>query len=214
MSTGLLIVGAGGHGKVVADSALQQACWEKLAFLDDAPERGEAIVGLPVLGGLPSAAGLRDSYPNIVVAIGDARRRLQLMRQFEALGFKLPVIRHPAATVSPFARLGEGCVVFAESVINADADLGSGCIVNTGATIDHDCVLADGVHVSPGANLGGGVRIGKASWIGIGACVRECIAIGDHVIVGAGAAVVDDVDNGLTVVGVPAAVLSTHNNRP
>jgi len=213
MSGGLLIIGAGGHGKVVADTARQQGPWKNLAFLDDDPRLTGTIVGLPVLGALQATAGLRHEYPDAVVAIGNAELRLRLMDDLRQQGFKLPVVQHPSASISPFAALQEGCVVFAQSAINADTTLGRGCIVNTGATIDHDCVLADGVHVSPGAHLAGGVRIGRASSIGIGACLRENIVIGAQVTVGAGAAVVHDVENNQTVVGVPAASIARPGGR-
>jgi sugar O-acyltransferase (sialic acid O-acetyltransferase NeuD family) len=214
MSEGLLIIGAGGHGKVVADAAHQQGAWKNLAFLDDDPRLTGTIVGRPVLGVLQATAELRHEYPDAVVAIGSAELRLRLMDDLRRQGFKLPVVQHPSASISPFAALQEGCVVFAQSAINADTTLGRGCIVNTGATIDHDCAIADGVHVSPGAHLAGGVRIGRASWIGIGACVRENIVVGGQVTVGAGAAVVKDVEQGLTVVGVPAASITPMGGRP
>jgi sugar O-acyltransferase (sialic acid O-acetyltransferase NeuD family) len=207
MSNGLLIIGAGGHGKVVADAARQQGKWARLAFLDDNPRLAGPILGLPLLGGSQAAAGLRREYADVVVAIGNADRRLGLIEELGRQGFELPVIQHPSASISPFATLQEGCVVFAQSAINADTVLGRGCIVNTGATVDHDCILADGVHVSPGAHLAGGVRVGRSSWIGIGACVRENIVVGDGVTVAAGAAVIADIENKLTVAGVPAAAI-------
>jgi len=208
MSRGLLIVGAGGHGKVVADAAREQGQWTRLAFLDDNPRLAGPIVGLPLLGGVKAAAGLRHEYRDVVVAIGNTDRRLGLIEELGRQGFKPAVVCHPSASISPFATLHPGCVVFAQSAINADAVLGRGCIVNTGATIDHDCVLADGVHLSPGAHLAGGVTVGHGAWIGIGACVRENVIIGEAVIVGAGAAVVDNIDADLTVIGVPAKPLS------
>lgn len=208
MTGGLLIVGAGGHGKVVADAALQQAGWKKVAFLDDAYPETDRAIGLAVLGKTDLAERLLSDFPDAVVAIGNAEIRLDLLERLEHLGFRLPVIQHPEATVSPYARVQAGSVIFAQGVINPDAKLGQGCIVNTAATIDHDCRLAAGVHVAPGAHVGGGVRIGRKSWIGIGACVREYIAIGEHVTVAAGAAVVSDVPDHQIVAGVPAITVS------
>lgn len=207
MTGGLLVVGAGGHGKVVADAALLQGGWNKLAFLDDAHPAIERAVGLTVLGKTELAARLLADYPDAVVAIGNADIRLDLLEQLARAGFHLPVIRHPGATVSPHARVGAGSVIFAQGVINADAQLGEGCIVNTAATVDHDCALAAGVHVAPGAHVGGGVRVGTKTWIGIGSCVREYICIGEHVTIAAGAAVVSDVPDEQTVAGVPAGII-------
>jgi len=203
MKDALLILGAGGHGKVVADAALLQGQWSEIAFLDNAPP-AQAVLGLPVLDGSQPLARLRERYGSAAVAIGDADRRMARLDELQREGFELPLIQHPSAIVSPFAELEAGCVVFANSVINAGSRLGRGCILNTAASIDHDCTLGDGVHIAPGARIAGGVRIGARSWIGIGACVREYIAIGDNVTVGAGAAVVNDVAAGRIVRGVPA----------
>lgn len=208
MTEGLLIVGAGGHGKVVADAALKQGNWEHVAFLDDAyPATGQAI-GLDVLGKTDRAERLLADYPDAAVAIGNADIRLNLLERLERLGFGLPVIQHPGATISPHARIQAGSVIFAQGVVNPDAELGRGCIVNTGATVDHDCRLDAGVHIAPGAHVGGGVQIGARSWIGIGACIRQYIFIGTRVTVAAGAAVVSDVPDEQIVAGVPATVIS------
>jgi sugar O-acyltransferase (sialic acid O-acetyltransferase NeuD family) len=205
---GLLIVGAGGHGKVVADAALRQGGWNKIAFLDDAYPETDQAIGLAVLGKTDRAEQLLPDYPDAAVAIGNADIRLELLDRLEQLGFRLPVIKHPRATVSPHARIQAGSVIFAQGVINPDAELGRGCIVNTAATVDHDCRLGAGVHVAPGAHVGGGVRIGRKSWIGIGACIRQYIAIGAEVTIAAGAAVVSDVPDERTVAGVPATLIT------
>ena len=206
---GLLIIGAGGHGKVVADSALEQGDWERIAFLDDLYPELTEVLGWPVLGKVSDAERYMNDYPDMVIAVGNNQRRMELLDTVRELAFGLPVICHPSAVISHTAIIGPGCVMFANSVVNPDARLGDGCIVNTGATIDHDCVLADGVHVSPGAHLGGAVVVGRTSWIGIGASVRELTVIGERVLVGAGAAVVGDVPDGVTVTGVPAEIART-----
>jgi len=208
VTDGLLIVGAGGHGKVVADAALEQGSWKRIAFLDDAYPAARQAIGLAVLGKMDKAERLLATYPDAAVAIGNADIRLDLLERLERLGFRLPVIRHPDATVSPHARIQSGCVIFAQGVVNPDAELDRGCIVNTAASVDHDCRLGAGVHVAPGAHIGGGVRVGERSWIGIGASVREYLAIGARVTVAAGAAVVSDVPDEQIVAGVPAAVIA------
>lgn len=198
----LAILGASGHGKVVADTA--ELLGYEVVFFDDAWPRLEANGHWPVIGDTQKLLELAKEFAGAVVAIGNNKIRLDRMTQLRETGFELPVLVHPQACVSRYAELGEGTVVFAGVVVNAGACIGSGVILNTGCTVDHDCVLGDGVHVSPGANLAGGVQVGARSWVGISSSVRQQICLGADVVVGAGAAVVKDVADAVTVVGVPA----------
>jgi len=199
----LLILGGGGHGRVVAEIA-RALGFGAIAWLDDDP----AAAG--VLGPLSRCddAALRREYLQALVAIGQPQLRLHWLDQLQQLGYACPPLVHPAAWVSPTAQLGAGTVVMPQAAVMAGAQLGQGCIVNTGATVDHDCDLADGVHVCPGAHLAGAVVVGRGSWIGIGASVIQGRCIGQGVTVGAGAAVVHDLADGVTAVGVPARVLT------
>ena len=199
----LAIFGASGHGKVVADAAIA-AGWDEVVFFDDAWPTLAAVGPWAVSGATAELVRDRGDFEGVTVAIGNNSIRLDKMRQIEAAGIPLLSILHPASTVSPYAAIGAGTVVFAGGVVNAFAHLGKGCIVNTGATIDHDCLFADGVHASPGAHVGGQVIVGAATWIGIGACIRQCVSIGENVVIGAGAAVIGDIESGQCVVGVPA----------
>jgi sugar O-acyltransferase (sialic acid O-acetyltransferase NeuD family) len=200
----LLIIGAGGHGKVVADAALSMRSWEQIAFVDDKGQTLGSPLGLSVVGTVAQLAELARDYRAVSIAIGNVRTRLELLQRCKALGMKLPVIAHSSSAVSSFAVLEEGCVVFAHAAVNPGARLGAGCIVNTGASVDHDCELGEGVHVGPGVQLAGDVRVGVRTWIGIGACVLQGIVIGSDVMIGAGSVVVSNVESGLTVMGVPA----------
>lgn len=201
--TRLAILGASGHGRVVADAALLSG-WSEVIFFDDAWPHTRNNGPWPVEGKTADLLQRRTTFDAALVAIGDNQTRLSRQSELLAGKIMLATVLHPAAVVSPYARVGAGSVIVAGAVVNAFAVLGSGCIVNTGASVDHDCVLGDGVHVSPGAHLGGTVRVGEASWIGIGSAVKEGVSIGARVTVGAGAAVVDDIPDGLTVIGVPA----------
>lgn len=204
--TRLLIIGAGGHAKVMGETALASGRFNNLAFLDQRPI--ETVLGWPVLGPpeLAADASLRQRWPQAAVAIGDARSRLRWLEQLEALGYDLPVLVHPRAAISPSAVIGAGSVLFAAAVLQADSRLGAGVILNTACSVDHDCQLAAGVHICPGAHLAGEVQVGTRSWIGIGASVIQQIRIGSAVTVGAGAAVVADLPDGVTAMGVPARI--------
>lgn len=199
----LAILGASGHGKVVADIALLTG-WSEVLFFDDAWPEITVVGPWPVIGDSQALLDQPSAYGGVVVAIGDNRTRLDKMRLFEEQGSQPVTLIHPSALISRYASVGKGTVICASAVINAFAEIGCGCIVNTGATVDHDCAIADGVHVSPGAHLGGAVRVDKATWIGLGACVKQCVQIGEDAIVGMGAVVIRDVPPEVTVVGNPA----------
>lgn len=199
----LAIVGAGGHGKVVADTA--ECCgWEVVEFFEDNWSGRETNGAWRIAGDTSTLLNHACDYDGVVVAIGNNAVRHAKLKELAGAGAQLVSLIHPDATISRYAAIGTGSVVFAGVVVNAGAQVGSGAILNTGCSIDHDCVLGDAVHVSPGARLAGTVQVGSMSWIGVGACVKQSIQIGSHVIVGAGAAVVSDVADLETVVGVPA----------
>ena len=199
----LAILGASGHGKVVADTA--ECCgWQTVEFFDDAWPRLQTNAVWPVVGDSAVLMARLADFDGVAVAIGNNRIRHAKLLELRADGARLVTLVHPAATVSRYAVIGEGAVVFAGAVVNAEARISMGGILNTGCSIDHDCLLGNAVHISPGARLAGGVQVGDLSWIGIGASVRQLVRIGERVIVGAGSAVVSDIPNDVTVAGVPA----------
>ncbi|MCE8027173.1 acetyltransferase [Halomonas daqingensis] len=203
----LAILGASGHGKVVADIAIQSG-WQDLTFYDDAWPRKTRHEHWEVRGTLPMLLHDLPGFDGVIVAIGHNGIREAKLGALLAHGARVVTLVHPRATISPLARLGPGCVVVAGAVVNAFAELGEGCIVNTCASVGHDCRLGACVHVAPGANVAGDVEIGRTSWIGAGAAVRQGMTIGEGVMVGAGAAVVASVGDRQVVGGVPARPLS------
>lgn len=199
----LAILGASGHGKVVADAA-ELSGWNEIVFFDDAWPDVKSNSVWPVLGNTADLLASVGEFSGVAVAIGNNAIRLEKLNLLRNQGVVLPAIIHPNSVVSRYAKIGDGSVVCAGVIVNADAQVGVGAILNTGCSIDHDCVLAEAVHISPGARLAGGTKVDACAWVGIGAVVRQLITIGADSVVGAGAAVVKDVPEGATVVGVPA----------
>jgi len=204
----LFIIGASGHGRVVADCAAALNRWTDIAFFDDRHPELDRNSKWPVRGNVASITETADSKDEIFVAIGNCAARLAMLTRFRQMGLKLATLVHPHASVSPDTKIECGSIVVAGAVVNIGTTVGLGGIINTGSSVDHDCVLQSGVHICPGARLAGNVHVGDRSWIGIGAAVRQGVQIGSDVVVGAGAAVVTDVPDGLTVVGVPARPLA------
>ena len=205
MKRKLLILGAGGHGLVVADAATKMGLWSEVKFLDDNENFKPQIQSI-VIGKITDLIKFKDKFQDVFVAIGDNNYRLKLIKEIVNVGINIPVIQHPSSIVSSYTEIGSGCFLAANSVLGVGAKLGQGCIINCGATVDHENILSDCVHISPGAHLGGETKVGECSWVGIGASIREQVSIGANVMVGAGAAVVGDVEDNLQVAGVPARV--------
>ena len=197
MSNKLVIIGASGHGKVVADIALRVG-YSEVVFLDDAEGLVECA-GLPVVGRSSDAEKFEDS--DFFVAIGNAKIREKIQ---SGLKGKLATLIHPNASVSRRVSIGEGTVVMAGAVINSNAVIGEGCVVNTCASVDHDCVIGDFVHVSVGSHVAGTVQVGDRTWIGIGSAVSNNLSICNDCMIGAGAVVVKEIDEPGTYIGVPA----------
>lgn len=199
----LWIIGAGGHGKVVADIAEKTGHYEEIAFLDDGKAAGETCGRYVIRGTLSD--GLRQiDGSEFFVAVGNASVRRRITKQLKDAGAEIPVLIHPDAVIAEDCRIGEGTVVMAGTVINSGCQIGKGVIVNTGASVDHDNIIGDFSHISVGAHLAGTVRIGSGVWIGIGAVVSNNLSITDDVIIGAGAAVIRNIEESGTYVGVPA----------
>lgn len=204
--TELIVVGVGGHGKVVAEAAAASGQYRITAFADDKYDREQFEGGLPRLPvqAVPDyLANLKGAQ--VVLAVGDnlARRHLEARLRLQARQYATVV--HPAAIVSRSAAIGPGSVVLAGAVLNASASVGRHAVVNTKAIVEHDCAVGDYTHVSPAAALAGGVVVETGAHVGIGACVIPGLTIGAWSTLGAGATAIRDVPPGCTAVGVPAS---------
>ena len=212
----VVVVGAGGHGKCVADAVEAGNAYELAGFLDAATAPGALVWGrYELLGSDWSAATLARvraaGVTHVVIAVGDNASRARIAGELAAAPSLLlaATVVHPSAYVACGARLGEGTVVLPDAVVDVDCVVGRHCIINVRACAGHDCVLGDFAALAPGTTLSGSVRVGEGSWIGTGACVRHRISIGEHTVVGAGSAVVGDLPAAVVAYGVPARAVRT-----
>jgi len=208
----LLILGAGGHGKVVADIASMIKKWDSISFLDDREDLKE-VIGFPVIGKLKDYILYKNEFKYAFVAIGNNALRLDWLERLDREGFIIPVIIHPQSTISRFSKIEAGTVLMAGTVVNACVAIGRGCILNTCCSIDHDCIVDNGAHISPGSHIGGTVTIGSCVNIGIGSNISNNITIGSSSIIAAGAAVVQNVPDNVMVAGVPAKIKNIGVNK-
>ncbi len=210
MMAELVIWGAGGHGKVVFDTAVAMG-YSRIRLIDDcAPTRAELYgcgIAAPPVDMQPTGAAVEFAV-EFVVAIGDNRARARCYSRALRQGWTPATLIHPSAEVSPHSEISPGCVVLPRAVINAGAVVGLNSIVNTGAIVEHDCRLLRHVHISPSATLGGGVEVGAFAHVGMGACVLPGCRIGADSIVGAGAVILASIPDAVTAAGVPARILS------
>ncbi|QOR66331.1 acetyltransferase [Cytobacillus suaedae] len=201
MMNRLIIIGASGHGKVVADIALKMDKWQRVVFLDD-DETIKSSMGLEVIGSSFDVYNYIDEY-EIFVGIGNNITRQRIHEMLEAIGARIPVLIHPNAVIGEQVDVGSGTAVMAGVIVNCCTKIGKSCIINTGSTIDHDNIIEDFVHISPGAHLAGTVKIGEGSWLGIGSLVSNNINITSGCKVGAGSVVVKDITEPGVYVGIP-----------
>jgi UDP-perosamine 4-acetyltransferase len=203
----LILVGAGGHAKVVLELVRASERFRVIGCVD--PGSSGDLLGVPVIGSdavLPDLRrrGVRHAF----VALGANDVRMRVTEQVRKLGFIVPAIVSPNAVVSPTASIQPGAVLMAGVTVNALSVIGEGAIVNTNASVDHDCVVGPFAHCAPGTHLAGNVDVGEGAFLGVGACAIPGTRIGAWSTVGAGGIVIDDIPAGVTAVGVPARILS------
>lgn len=200
MSKQVIVIGAGGHGKVIADIA--RSCGDTvLGFLDDSLAAPESVCGIPVLGRIENYVNYPDT--RFVVAIGNGEVRRKVVQRMEGVRWYTAI--HPSAVISPMeTAIGEGTVIMAGAVVNPCAVIGRHCIINTKASVDHDNRIGDYTHISVGATLAGTVTVGQTVWVGAGAVISNNLSVCDGCMIGTGAVVIRSIEETGTYVGVPA----------
>lgn len=195
MTAALIIIGAGGHARVLLEALRLTSC-KVLGFVDPAFEKGaQGPDDLPVLGGDEALKGFSTSgvqLVNGIGSVGSTRSRADAYRRGKDAGFSFARVVHPSAFVSATATLGEGVQIMAGCVVQTGAEIGPNSLVNTRASLDHDCRIGETVHIAPGVTLSGNVRVGDRTHIGTGAVVIQGISIGADSLVAAGAVVYRD----------------------
>lgn len=194
----LIIIGAGGHGRVIADNA-QKNGYTDICFVDD--RMTGRCMDFPIVGTIADIPELNDGKTEFIIGIGN-----NVVRKKIAENYCVPwaTLVHPSAQIATHVSLGRGTVVMAGAVINVCTKVGEHCIINTCAVIEHDNIIENYVHISPNAALGGTVCVGECSWIGLGVNVINNVSVCPNCIVGAGAVVIKDILKYGTYIGVPA----------
>ena len=193
----LVIIGAGGHGKVIADAALKIG-YTNICYVDDHAQGN--VIGFPIIGTSEDLERLNDGNTDFVIGIGNNSVRKAVA---ESYTINWVSIVHPSAQIAFHAEIGRGTVIMANAVVNACAKVGEHCIINTGAIVEHDNVIENYAHISPNVALGGTVRVGSLTHVGIGATVKNNTEICSGCTIGAGAVVVKNIIEPGTYVGVP-----------
>lgn len=205
----IVLIGAGGHCKVIIDIIKSTKEYEIVGITD--PKDKGSVFDIPVIGDDDILEDLNKSgveYGFISMgSLNDFEKRNKIYNQLKDIGFKIPVLVHNSAVVSQFSTIEDGTCVMAGAVINPGSVIGENCIINTGSVVEHDCIIGNNCHISPTASIAGNVKIGCNTHIGIGSTIIQGKTIGSNVTIGAGAVVIDDIIENALAVGVPAKVI-------
>lgn len=206
MLKSLIIIGAGGHGKVIADIAKFNG-YQEIVFLDDDIKKYK-IGEYQIIGTTNDIEKFKEKY-DFFVGIGNNKIRKKISLMLNEKKISQPILIHPSAVIDPTVNIGNGTVIMANVVINADSKIGNGCIINTSSSIDHDCLINSYTHISPGVHVAGTVSIGECTWIGIGASIKNNLYITSNCTIGAGSVIVKNLLKSGTYFGVPARRVHT-----
>jgi sugar O-acyltransferase (sialic acid O-acetyltransferase NeuD family) len=211
MNLPVIVLGSGGHAKVLIEALLLQRR-EVLGYTDP-DETLKTVLGLSRLGDDQAILKYdpeKLKLVNGVGSIGSTSTRKRLYDRFRMKGYRFQIVAHPLAIVASDVRLEEGVQIMAGAVVQSGCHLGADTIINTGAVVDHDCEIGAHVHIAPGAVLSGNVRIEEGVHVGAGAIIIQSVVIGERSIIGAGTVVLKDVPSCVTVVGAPGKIIRRH----
>jgi len=207
----IVLIGAGGHCKVVIDIIKSVGKYHIIGITDKAYIGKNFVLDIPIIG---DDSILKELYyegvKNAFVCVGalhDMRLRDKIFNKLKAIGFNIPVIIHKNAIVSPYACIAFGTCVMPGAIVNPGAYIEENCIINTGAVIEHDCKLQRNTHISPKACIAGGVSVGHDTQVGMGSSIIQSVHIGNNVIIGAGAVVIDNIVDNVVAVGIPSKII-------
>jgi sugar O-acyltransferase (sialic acid O-acetyltransferase NeuD family) len=210
MKEKVILLGSGGHAKVIIDILLKKNEYEIAGILDK-DQKTSDIFGIPILGGDELLCKIfTDGIKNAFVAlgaVGNNKPRANLFNTVKIIGFNMINVVHPTVVIGMNINMGFGNALMAGAIINPSVIIGNDCIINSGCIVEHDVIIGDHVHIAPGAKLSGNVSIGDYSHIGIGANIIQGVKVGQNVIVGAGAVVINNLPDNCTAVGVPARII-------
>jgi sugar O-acyltransferase (sialic acid O-acetyltransferase NeuD family) len=206
----VIVLGAGGHAKVLIN-ALQLSSVEILGITDPDPALvGQKVLGVPIIGTDDELQNHSAEKVQLVNGLGSVdlpMARCRLFDECKKLGFVFATVIHPAAVVASDVEIGEGSQVMAGAVLQPGACIGYNVIINTRASVDHDCHIGNHTHIAPGVTLSGEVIVGSGSHVGSGSSVVQGVSVGDSCLVGAGSVVLKDLPSGVKAYGCPAKVV-------
>ncbi|MBM7869450.1 UDP-perosamine 4-acetyltransferase [Clostridium pascui] len=211
----IILVGAGGHCKVIIDIIKSQNEFEIVGITDKNPELNN-ILDIPIIGDDSKLKQIYDDgVDNAFICVGSLNNnnlRSIIYKSLKNIGFKLPVLVHKNSIISEFVYIEEGTCIMPGAIINSGTCIGKNCIINTGSLIEHDCKVGDNTHISPNVSIAGGVNIGFNTHIGIGSSIIQGVNLGNNVTIGAGAVVINDINSNSLAVGVPAKIIRINHS--
>tara|TARA_B100000161_G_scaffold242033_1_gene194944 strand:+ start:181 stop:816 length:636 start_codon:yes stop_codon:yes gene_type:complete len=202
----LIILGAGGHGKVVAEVASNLNKYSKIYFLDDKVNIDKEVLGSKVLNKIDFTyiKSIKKENNEFFVGIGDCKKRKEIQERLKNDNLNIATLIDPFTSISKYSEIGLGSLICPGVIVGPDSFIGEGAIINNSSTIDHDCIVGNYVHICPHSSIAGGVQFGNLSVLGTGARVIQGKKIGNNCLVGAGAVVTIDIKNNKKAIGIPA----------